>query len=173
MSKEETRTEKKEEKIYLNVNPLCNDLQVIHVESTLGFNIMLYAQFKCSGDESNKSQVKVNKVTFFNYPMHGLISFGIKDVVVVKEPKHKFRVIKILMGAKTGESKFVKNLTNEDIIWKYDEIIDNEITFDINDHIYTRDLLAASNPLLNYEYSTSSLHIPVGGRPCQFKLVKA
>ncbi|MDO1512864.1 hypothetical protein Q2T41_09375 [Maribacter confluentis] len=146
---------------------------MIHVESTLGFNIMLYAEFDCTEYNDSNDSVKVNGVKFYSYPMSGLISFGILDVKFETEPYHNFRIIKILMGA-NGNNQHDVDLTNENIVWKYDEIVDNKISFEVKGHVYTRDTLAASHPMLDDESNTSffSPLIPVGGRPCQFRLVK-
>lgn len=169
--KNQDLTRAKGEQIYLNVNPLCDDLQVIHVESTLGFNLMLYAKFECA-PSSDDDSVKVKKIKFYSYPMYGLLPFGIEDIIVEPEPLQKFRIIRILMAASNGQTEYEVDLNDKNIVWKYDEIVDNKVSFQVGEQKYTRKSLAASHPILEMGFPKNKLLIPVGERPCQFRLVK-
>jgi hypothetical protein len=156
--------------IYLHVDPECKTRQVIHVESILGSNVTILASFFCKNNSSS-NKVKVEKIKFEIYPMFGIFHWGFKKIIPQSDSdckKGEVRKIKIVLG--TTKAVPEMTITCKDVTWKYDDIIDNKMYFDVLGKEFNRDQLKEvfdNGVLPNEEF----INIPVDKRPCQFKLV--
>ena len=113
------------EQVYLNIDPYCGKMQLIHAESIAGSNLIIMANFSCNPSKT-RNNVEVTEANFEIYPMFGLFNWGFKKIVPINEPKEGKRIIKFVMslnGSPTMKVDF------KGINWKADEIIDNEIKF--------------------------------------------
>ena len=120
-----------EKQIFLNVKPFCNDPQLIHIESSAGCNIALLTTLNCS--VNNDTSVKLKSVIFDMYPMYGVLSFGFKDIIVEKNSNLDGQK-EIKFELELGSDIIRKEITfdeGDEVIWEYNDIIDNHISFNI------------------------------------------
>lgn len=156
--------------IYLNVNPLNNEPQLIHMETILNLgSIAFTGKFDCKRTKDKK--IKVNNIEFEMYEMAGKVHFGFKNIILDKNTTGGKRVINIELGIKNSQKKYHLNLNNENICWETKDIIVNKITFNLSGLKMNRESLIDTITELNIEKESYKLLIPINGRPCQFKLV--
>ena len=163
-----------EKEIFLNVKPFCNEPQLIHMESVAGCNIAFTGTFKCINN-NDENTLKLKGIKFNMYPMFGLFTFGFDKIEVKRSPNNEgLRVIDFQL--ELGSEEYTKEITfdeGNEIIWNFNDTIDNNIVFKVGPIIIEReglnDIFKKSNLYKNFK--DFEANVPTIDRPCKFKLV--